>query len=59
MRSAVETSFMTSRVHFIYNPYSIVKERWIAKIDAEHNALSRVALTADSRGSLSLLVRCG
>src|SRR5207253_10931257 len=38
MRSAVETSFMTSRVHLIYNPYSIVKERWIAKIGVEHNA---------------------
>jgi hypothetical protein len=36
MRSAVETSLQTSRVHLIYNPYSIVKERWIAKIDAEH-----------------------
>ena len=60
MRSAVEVVIqMTLRVHLIYNPYSIVKERWIAKIGVEHNALSRLVLTADARGSLSLFVLRG
>jgi len=39
MRSAVSTSFDIVVHLFIYNPYSIVNERWIAKIDAERNRL--------------------
>jgi len=37
MRSAASTSFDIVVHLFIYNPYSIVNERWIAKIDAERN----------------------
>ena len=48
MRSAVESSKSDSSCILFYNPYSIVKELPIAKIDAE---LYRwMALTADSRG---------
>jgi hypothetical protein len=39
---------------FIYNPYSIVNERWIAKIDAERNP--SIVSTADTRG---LACHCG
>jgi len=48
MRSAVESSKSDSSCILFYNPYSIVKELPIAKIDAELNHL--MALTADSRG---------
>ena len=49
MRSAVPCSRKTCRaIIFIYNPYSIVNERWIAKIGVEGNPL--FALTADARG---------
>ena len=40
MRSAVPCSRKTCRaIIFIYNPYSIVNERWIAKIGVERNPL--------------------
>src|SRR5437764_12927014 len=48
MRSAASTSFDIVVHLFIYNPYSIVNERWIAKIDAERNLM--IVLTADTRG---------
>jgi hypothetical protein len=37
---------------FIYNPYSIVNELRIAKIDAERNPMLPIVLTADTRGYL-------
>ena len=46
---------LLNRIHhafFIYNPYSIVNERTIAKTGAELNR-SRLTLTADSRGLFS------
>jgi hypothetical protein len=48
MRSAVESSKSDSSCILFYNPYSIVKELPIAKIDAELRLST--ALTADSRG---------
>ena len=53
MRSAVESSKSDSSCILFYNPYSIVNELPIAKIDAELHL--SIALTADSRG----LVFCG
>ena len=37
---------------FNYNPYSIVNERWIAKIDAERNRPTTVVFTANPAASL-------
>src|SRR3954466_9153965 len=54
MRSAVESSKSDSSCILFYNPYSIVKELPIAKIDAELHL--SIALTADSRG---LILRRG
>ena len=54
MRSAVESSKSDSSCILFYNPYSIVNELPIAKIDAELHL--SIALTADSRG---LLLRRG
>jgi hypothetical protein len=54
MRSAVESSKSDSSCILFYNPYSIVKELPIAKIDAELRLST--ALTADSRG---LILRRG
>ena len=54
MRSAVESSKSDSSCILFYNPYSIVKELPIAKIDAE--LYHWMALTADSRG---LILRRG
>ena len=48
MRSAVSISIDIVVHLFIYNPYSIVNERWIAKIDAERN--HSIVSTADTRG---------
>src|SRR5437016_11594524 len=47
MRSAALNLIRIHRAFFIYNPYSIVNERPIAKIDAERNRL--IALTVDAR----------
>src|SRR3979409_2336385 len=54
MRSAVSTSFDIVVHLFIYNPYSIVNERWIAKIGVERD--HSIVLTADARG---LAFHCG
>jgi hypothetical protein len=58
MRSAVRHLPISMHL-FIYNPYSIVNELRIAKIDAERNHRTPIVLTADTRGFSRSTAACG